>query len=244
MPIADPQTITRGTRVALVIGNSAYKHVPPLDNPVIDAEAMAAALERLGFDPVTRYSNLDKSGHDQAFKEFAARTENTEMAVIYYAGHGMQDDDGENYLVPVSAELTHVGGLALEATRLSDVMRVVEGAQQFRFVILDACRDNPFRRKMQVLEPTRSMLACGLAAPPERNGNSTLIAYAARAGTRAKDGAKGANSPFATALLRHIETPNKDIRLIIGLVRDDVCAATSNQQEPFFYGSLGGKEIQ
>lgn len=229
------------SRVALVIGNSAYRNGPPLANPQTDAVALAGAFERLGFSDVTRRFDLDKNGQDQALRRFSALAKSSDMAVIYFAGHGMEID-GENYLLPVDAELSDAGSLGFEATRLSDVMRAVEGARKFRFVILDACRDNPFRNRIKPLESTRSIGGVGLAAvePP---GN-TLVAYAARHGTTAKDGAGGQkNSPYATALLNRLETPNLDIRLVLGQVRDDVTAATGNQQQPFFYGTLGGAEI-
>ncbi|MFA5956692.1 caspase domain-containing protein [Hyphomicrobium sp.] len=231
-----------GRRVALVIGNADYRLGPPLANPKTDAAAIAEALRRLDFDPVQQYLDLDKPGHDKALKQFAALSKKADMALVYYAGHGMELD-GENYLLPVDAELADVSSLAFETTRLSDLMRAVDGADRFRFVILDACRDNPFRRQMQGIEATRSMLSRGLAAPPDFSGN-TLVAYAARHGTQAKDGKKGANSPFAAALLKHIETPNTDIRLVIGRIRDDVRSATDSVQEPAFYGSMGGTEIQ
>lgn len=231
-----------GRRVALVIGNAAYRLGPPLANPATDAVAIAEALKRLEFDPVLQYQDLDKPGHDKALKQFAAVSKKADIAIVYYAGHGMELD-GENYLLPVDAELADVSMLVFETTRLSDLMRAVDGAERFRFVILDACRDNPFRRQMQGIEATRSMMSRGLAAPPDFSGN-TLVAYAAKHGTQAKDGKKGANSPFAAALLKHIETPNTDIRLLIGRIRDEVRAATDNVQEPAFYGSMGGTEIQ
>ncbi|MET0409605.1 MAG: caspase family protein [Hyphomicrobium sp.] len=231
-----------GRRVALVIGNADYRLGPSLANPKADAAAIAEALRRLDFDPVEQYLDLDKPGHDKALRQFALQSRKADMAVVYYAGHGMELD-GENYLLPVDAELGDVSSLAFETTRLSDLMRAVDGAGRFRFVILDACRDNPFRRQMQGIEATRSMLSRGLAAPPDYSGN-TLVAYAARHGTQAKDGKKGANSPFAAAFLKHIETPNIDIRIVIGRIRDDVLTATDNIQEPAIYGSMGGAEIQ
>jgi hypothetical protein len=231
-----------GRRVALVIGNAAYRRGPPLANPTTDAAAISEALRRLDFDPVEQYLDLDKSGHDKALKQFAGVSKKADMAVVYYAGHGMELD-GENYLLPIDAELTDVAGLAFETTRLSDLMHAVDGANRFRFVILDACRDNPFRRQMQGLEATRSGLSRGLAVPPDFSGNM-LVAYAAKHGTQAKDGKKGSNSPFAAAFLKHIETPNTDIRLIIGRIRDDVLVATENVQDPAFYGSMGGTEVQ
>lgn len=240
MAAHSPSDMPGSARVALVIGNAAYRCGPKLSNPITDSDSIAGAFERLGFASVTRESDLDKAGQDRALKSFTAAAKTADVAVVYYAGHGMEMD-GENYLLPVDAELTDVLSLGFEATRLSDVMRAVEGARHFRFVILDACRDNPFRGRMQGLESTRSIATRGLA-PVEPPGN-TLVAYAARHGTTAKDGAKGKNSPYAAALLSRLETPNLDIRLVLGHVRDDVVAATDNQQHPFFYGTLGGAEI-
>ncbi len=234
------QETPRPRRVALVIGNGAYRLGPPLANPTTDAVSVAGALERLGFDPVLRHMDLDKQGHDRAFSRMAALSKQADMAVVFFAGHGMEID-GENYLLPVDAELADAASLGFATTRLSDVMRAVEGASLFRFVILDACRDNPFRTRLVGADSTRSFASRGLAAvePP---GN-TLVAYAARHGTTAMDGVKGANSPYTTALLTRLETANLDIRLMLGHVRDDVMRATGNQQQPFFYGTLGGAEV-
>src|SRR5262249_40874068 len=123
-----------------------------------------------------------------------------------------------------------------EAISLDRVLRAIESARRLRLVILDACRTNPFPMKrstravgrgLAVVEPTRA---------------DTLVAFAAKAGSIASDG-RGLNSPFTAALLRHIATPGLDIRLALGQVRDTVMASTSPRQEPFVYGSLGGRTI-
>ncbi len=226
-------------RVALVIGNAEYTHGPRLANPVEDAVSMAAALERLDFQSVTLLQNATLKTQGNALADFAARAADADMAVIYFAGHGMEVD-GENFLLPVDAELDHVKRLKVETTRLSDIIDDVAVAKRFRLVILDACRDNPFRGRMRGIELTRS-LGRGLASI-EPQGN-TLVAYAARHGTQAKDGAAGGHSPYADALLKHLETPNVDVRIMFGRVRDDVLAMTGDMQEPHIYGTMGGQEV-
>lgn len=228
-----------GTRVALVIGNADYHYGPKLANPLDDATDIAAALTRLGFAPVTLLRNAGLKEQGNALADFGALADEADMAVIYFAGHGMEVD-GENFLLPVDAELDHVKRLKVECVRLSDVLSHVDGARKFRLVILDACRDNPFRGRMRGLEATRS-LGRGLARV-EPQGN-TLVAYAARDGTQAKDGKPGDHSPYALGLLRHLETPNVDVRIVFGRVRDEVLRMTGMMQEPHIYGTMGGEEV-
>ena len=127
-----------------------------------------------------------------------------------------------------------------ETLSLDLVMRSIESAGRLRVVILDACRDNPFAKRMTVTRGATRSMGRGLAQvdPP----GDTLVAYAAKAGSTAEDGS-GANSPFTTALLRHMATPSLDIRLMFGRVRDTVAELTRRQQEPFVYGSVGGREV-
>lgn len=236
---SETASIVPGGRVALVIGNADYHYGPKLANPIDDATDIAAALTRLGFAPVTLLKNAGLKEQGNALADFGALADEAQMAVIYFAGHGMEVD-GENFLLPVDAELDHVKRLKVECVRLSDVLSHVDGANRFRLVILDACRDNPFRGRMRGLEATRS-LGRGLARV-EPQGN-TLVAYAARDGTQAKDGKPGEHSPYALGLLKHLETPNVDVRIIFGRVRDEVLRMTGNMQEPHIYGTMGGEEV-
>ena len=134
-------------RVALVIGNGLYQKVPALPNPTRDADDIGRALERLNFR-VTRLSNADAADMRKAVIDFGRAAEGSEMAVVYYAGHGMEAG-GENWLIPVDAELRADTDVEIEAVSLRSVTLQVSKARQLGLVILDACRNNPFAAKMQ-----------------------------------------------------------------------------------------------
>ena len=222
-----------GQRVALVIGNSRYSNVAQLLNPKNDAEALGKALRAVGFNNVMLKTDLSREQLNAALQEFASLADKAEWAVIYYAGHGIEVG-GNNYLVPVDAKFSSDRDVSFEAVTLDQALQSVEGASKLRLVILDACRDNPFVAKMKKSSGTRSV-GKGLGnIEPE---GATLVAYAAKHGQTAEDGQSG-NSPFATALIKQIQTPGQEINLVFRKVRDDVLAATGKRQEPFTYGSL------
>jgi uncharacterized caspase-like protein len=222
-------------RVALVIGNADYKS-GPLQNPVSDADAVAEAFERkLGFDKVILKKNLTFNGFRGALDELAREAAGSDIAVVYFAGHGMEVS-GKNFLIPVDARLARPGALDLEAIPLDTVLGQLEGVRELKLVILDACRDNPF-----LLRGGKRSAGRGLARiEPE---DSTLVVYAAKDGTTADDGVGRRHSPFTQALLKHIETPDVEVRILLGRVGDDVKTATGHQQQPHLYGNLGGKEF-
>ena len=224
-------------RVALVIGNASYEHVPALANPLNDATDMGAALGRLGFD-VTRLENAGYAALRRGLLEFQRAASASEVAVVFYAGHGIEVDQ-RNFLVPVDARLASDQDVEFEAVPLELVSRSVERASGLRLVILDACRENPFAVKMQRAGATRS-IGRGLARV-EPSGE-TLVAYAAKEGTVAADGA-GRNSPFSEALLGHLEEPGLEVGLMFRRVRDAVLASTGGRQEPFTYGSLSSRGV-
>jgi len=229
------------TRVALVIGNGAYRNAPVLKNPAADANAVAAALRRLNFKVVLG-TDLDQQAMIGKLKAFRQASENAEIAVIYYSGHGIQVA-GENWLLPVSAKLESDRDLQYEAIKVDSVLEESMGAKNLRVFVLDACRDNPFKQNLaRSMGATRSTaLGRGLArSEPKLSG--TLVAYATKADDVASDGS-GSNSPFTTAFLKHVETPGLDVRLVFGKIRDSVMADTAGAQEPAIYGSLGGDPI-
>jgi uncharacterized caspase-like protein len=226
-------------RVALIIGNSAYQNAPQLPNPVNDAALMTATFKSAGFDTVDFRQNLSALETRRVLREFADSAQNADIAVVYYAGHGLEVD-GTNYLIPVDAKLERDTDVFDEAVSLDRLMVAVEPATQLRLVILDACRDNPFTKNMKRTAASRS-IDRGLAKIDPGSPN-TLIAYSAKAGSTALDGSTR-NSPFSTALSNHLTTPGLDVRKALGYVRDDVLKATANHQEPFVYGSLGGDEV-
>jgi hypothetical protein len=226
-------------RVALVIGNSAYRNVPALTNPVNDGAVIAATLKEAGFDVVDSRHDLPAVETRRALRDFADRARDADIAVIYYAGHGMEVD-GTNYLIPVDAKLERDTDVFDEAFSLDRVLLAIEPAKQLRLVILDACRDNPFSKSMKRTVAARG-IGRGLAKVEPASPN-TLIAYSAKAGSTAQDG-DDKNSPFTIALAKHLTTPGLDVRRAFGFVRDDVLRNTGNQQEPFVYGSLGGDDL-
>src|SRR6476660_5703559 len=226
-------------RVALVIGNSAYQNVARLPNPVNDGATIAATLKDAGFDVVDSRHDLPAAETRRVLRDFADRARDADIAVVYYAGHGIEVDGG-NYLIPVDAKLERDTDVYDEALSLDRVLLAIEPAKKLRLVILDACRDNPFARTMKRTVATRA-IGQGLAKVEPTSPN-VLIAYSAKAGSTAADG-DGKNSPFTVALSRHLTTPGLDVRRAFGYVRDDVLKTTNNRQEPFVYGSLGGEDV-
>jgi hypothetical protein len=227
-----------GKRVALVIGNGAYRNVPALLNPPNDAGDIAAALQRLGFT-VTLITNASFDQMRRGLIAFGHDAAGADMAAVYFAGHGMEIN-GENWLIPVDAELKRDTDAANEAVNLQSVMSQVSDTTSLGLVILDACRNNPFAAKMNRSLARRALSTGGLGRI-EPVGN-VLVAYAARDGTTALDGDQR-NSPFASALLHNIETPGVEVTFMFRNVRDDVMEATRNEQQPFVYGSLSRKAI-
>ena len=226
-------------RVALVLGNSNYKNAAVLPNPVNDAAAVAATLKGAGFDIVDSRLDLSAADMRRALRDFADQARDSDLAVVYYAGHGIEID-GTNYLIPTDATLQRDTDIYDEAFSLDRVLLTIEPARQLRLVIVDACRNNPFAETMKRTVSTRTV-SRGLARI-EPTTTNTLVAFAAKAGLTALDG-NSKNSPYATALVKHIATPGLDVRRAFGFVRDDVLQATGNRQEPYVYGSLGGADI-
>src|SRR6188768_2363281 len=226
-------------RVALVIGNAAYQNVAKLPNPVNDGATIATTLKGAGFDVVDSRHDLGAAETRRALRDFADRARDADIAVVYYAGHGIEVDGG-NYLIPVDAKLERDTDVYDEALSLDRVLLAIEPAKKLRLVILDACRDNPFSKNMKRTVASRA-IGQGLAKIEPTSPN-VLIAYSAKAGSTAADG-DGTNSPFTVALSKHLTTPGLDVRRAFGFVRDEVLKTTSNRQEPFVYGSLGGEDV-
>lgn len=226
-------------RVALVVGNSNYQNAPLLPNPANDAAAIAATLKGAGFDVVESRLNLASSDMRRALRDFADQARDADVAVVYYAGHGIEID-GTNYLIPTDARLERDTDIYDEAFSLDRILLAIEPARQLRVVIVDACRNNPFADTMKRTVASRA-ISRGLARVEPAVSN-TLIAFAAKAGLTALDG-NSTNSPYATALVKYIAKPGLDLRRAFGFVRDDVLQATGNRQEPYVYGSLGGDDV-
>ncbi len=222
-------------RVALVVGNSAYEHTSSLKNPRQDAAAIASALKALGFDVV---EGLDLKEADFVAKvsDFATRIETADVALLYYAGHGLQAH-GKNYLVPVDADLKREFELQFRTMPLEVILKSMEAAKRVNVVLLDACRNNPLADKLaRSLTSTRSLGSTrGLA----RVGNvvGTYIAFSTSPDSVALDG-EGDHSPFAAALLKDIKAPGLDIEILMRRVRADVITETGGRQVPWSNSSL------
>ena len=233
------QSALADKRVAFVVGNSNYQNVVTLTNPANDAAAITDMFKKAGFDVVESRRDLNNPELRRALRDFTEKARDADIAVIYYAGHGIEVD-GTNYLIPVDAVLERDSDAYDEAIALDRILQAIEPAKQLRLVILDACRDNPFAKKMKRTVASRA-LGRGLAGVEPARPN-TLIAFAAKGGSTALDG-DAKNSPFTSALLKHLAKPGLELGKAFRLVRDDVMNATGNKQEPFVYGSLGGNDV-
>ena len=224
-------------RVALVVGNSEYAHIGRLPNPGNDAADMAAALRRLGFE-VTTALDVDRGELNDAMRAFTRRSVGADVALVFYAGHGMEMD-GVNYLLPVDARLERDTDVRYETVTLDDVLAATTGAS-LRLVILDACRDNPLARSIRRTVARRSVSRGSFGELNEDLlGDETLVAYAASAGTTAADG-EGRNSPYTAALLAYLEEP-VELLTLFRRVRARVLASTDGEQRPHEYQSLLGE---
>jgi uncharacterized caspase-like protein len=212
-------------RVALVLGNSAYQNAATLANPINDGVLIAAKLKEAGFEVVDSRHDLSAQQTRRALRDFEDSAQDADIAVVYYAGHGIEVD-GTNYLIPVDARLERDSDVYDEALSLDRVLVAVEPARKLRLVILDACRDNPFAKTMKRALASRG-ISSGLAKIEPTSPN-TLIAYSAKAGSTAEDG-NGKDSPFTVALASHLTTPGLDVRKAFGFVRDDVLAESDLQ---------------
>ena len=214
------------TRVALVIGNSAYKNAGLLSNPRNDATDVAAALDRLGFKTIVGL-DLDKAGMEDAEIQFARAARDADVAMFYYSGHAIQYA-GTNYLLPTDAAIKDSADLR-RLVRIDDVVADLQAAKDLRIMVLDSCRDNPLADELKRSLGERSAsVQRGLA----RLGNSQgmIVAYSTLAGQTADDG-HGRNSPYTAAFLRQIETP-EEISTVFKRVSAEVYEETEKKQVP------------
>jgi hypothetical protein len=224
---AGAATARAETRVALVVGNSAYRAVPTLANPQNDAKDVAAKLRDLGFK-VTALVNLDQPHMQRAIDDFARDAEDSDAAVFYYGGHGVQVD-GRNFLLPVDFQFHSDDDVYQHAVPLDGVLKELEQGDGVHLVFLDACRTNPLRGSRT------SAHAEGLAEVG--NAAGFLIAFATQPDNVTFDGA-GRNSPFAKSLLAHIATVGQSVSSMMIDVRKDVINMTAGAQVPWENSSL------
>ncbi len=244
--------VRQGRRVALIIGNSAYREAPALANPKNDIAAVATSLRNIGFESVSVAPDKSREELIRALRTFAEEADKADWAMVYYAGHGIEVN-GQNYLIPVDATLKTDRDVQFEAVAMDQVMSSIDGAKTLKLIVLDACRDNPFAPKMEktgvrevaavqsTAAGTVGTRSIGRGLGEVKVTGASLVVFAAKHGQTALDG-EGANSPFAVALVQRIATPGVEINKIFRLVRDDVMEATAGRQEPYTYGSLPGKE--
>jgi len=217
-------------RVALVIGNGAYKHTPALINPPNDAADIAEALKAIGFD-VTLKVDVDKRQMDQVVAQFAREGKAADALLFYYAGHGMQFE-GKNFLMPVDAELQDEVSLRYEMVGLDDVKSAMQLSPGVKIMVLDACRDNPLAEKFvrSISLSTRDVPKVQGYARPEK-AQGMIVVYATQADDVAQDGT-GRNSPFSAAFLKEVREPGLEVGAMFRRIGGDVYAATNGRQSP------------
>lgn len=239
-----PAPAVHGTRVALVVGNGAYAHVKALPNPPNDARAVAKSLRDIGFT-VSEGVDLDRAAMQRMTRDFLREAARAQIAVVYYAGHGVQVD-GRNYLIPVDVALKPGTAMTEAMIDMDTIMAGLDDQVRTNILIFDACRNNPMAQQVASAGTNRGIDgASGLAAPTSLGtgatlGAGTLIAFATAPGQVALDG-EGANSPFSAALSRHIGTPGLEVQQMLTRVRAEVVSTTKNKQVPWSNSSLLGE---
>jgi hypothetical protein len=225
-------------RKALVIGNSAYEAAGRLANPAHDATDLAASLRRLGFE-VTLKLDLDVRSFDSAVDAFVQDAQNADLAVFFYAGHGLQYEGGA-FLVPTDSRMETESAIRRETLSAQEIVSKLENASRVSVVVLDACRSNPLaeqlRRVMIGQKRSSSSVGRGLGFSESLRGR-TLIIYSTAPGKEASDGF-GRNSPFTNALVKHVETSGLEIEQMFKRVTAEVSKATQGQQVPVRLSAL------
>jgi len=218
-------------RVALVIGNAQYVNTAPLRNPKNDAEDVAGVLKTLGFEVLVGL-DLDQVNFARKIDEFARVLDRADVGLFFYAGHGMQINE-KNFLVSTAAKLESEFLIPSETIELDAVIRLMESRAAINLVFLDACRNNPLAENLKrSLAAQRRAASIGRGlAKVEPTGHDTLVAFSAAPGQEAADGS-GRNSPFASALVKHIPESGVEVSVMLKLVAADVREATKNAQRP------------
>lgn len=222
--LTNAQAVER--RVALVIGNAKYASAP-LTNPPNDARDMAAALRRGGFDVIELIDGTQKE-MNRAIAKFGDKLSSDTVALFYYAGHGIQVK-GKNYLIPIDAQISNESSIRVESVDVDGVLDQL-ASSELNVVILDACRNNPFERRVR-------SVGGGLAQMDAPKGS--LIAYATAPGKTAADG-DGRNGLFTQELLKQIQVPGLTIEQVFKNVRREVAKATRDNQIPWESSSMTG----
>jgi len=232
-----------GGRVALVIGNASYRQAP-LKNPVNDARAVAAALRELGFDVIMR-ENADLGEMLEAIRQFSIAARRNQVRLLYYAGHGAQVE-GRNYLIPVNEDISGDDDIARKSADMSELVEQLGHLQEgTNILILDACRNNPYKTAGfktadgRVIRLRGVVPNSGLARVQAPNG--TVVAFSTAPGAIAMDGQNYANSLYTKHLLDHIGTPGLPVEQLFKRVRIAVARDTQRMQIPWESSSLMGE---
>ena len=229
-------------RVALVIGNGAYVHVPHLPNPTHDAEDVAAALKHAGFEIILG-TDLDQAGMQNAAISFARAARTADVALFYYSGHAMQYA-GVNYLIPIDAELHDEADLR-RMSRVDDILGDLQQAKNLRILVLDSCRDNPLADALKHSIGSTRGVSIGRGLAKMESPDGTIVSYSTQAGRTAVDGSDR-NSPYTAAFLQHIQD-KEDIATVFHRIGANVYQMTKGKQVPelsiSFFGEfyLNGK---
>lgn len=234
---ASSATLDAAERVALVVGNNAYEHAPALANPLNDAKAVAGRLEEAGYS-VTLLENAGIRDMLKGLRSFCSSAQGAETAVFFFAGHGVEVD-GENYLLPVDAELQEEVDLDLETLTLADTIdEIGESGARLKLIILDCCRNNPFEATRSWVGATRSLGSGGLAAvEQDKLAEGTMLVFSAAPRKSALDG-EGDNSPFSVALIREMAHSGLSIAGVFGKV-----AMAVSEQEPWIRFDGSGRSF-
>lgn len=238
---AEPSSAADEVRLALVIGIGGYEHAPSLANPTRDAQAMGAELGKLGF-AVDLVLDPDYRALSAALREFGRKAADSDLALIYFAGHGVQVE-GQNFLIPADAQLERERDLVYEAMALNLYLGEVGQARKLGIMILDSCRDNPFVDRLSRASGSHpSRVKAGLNRIDD-TPSDTVVAMATRANAVAEDDAGGQHSPYTEALLDELKVPGLELGLFFRRVRDRVVQSTNGRQEPYNFGSFGATPI-
>src|SRR6202158_1840458 len=236
--LASSNVANADRRVAFVVGNGAYKNVQPLPNPPIDAKSMAGLLRNVGFE-VVEGTNLTRDKMTERLLEFGKKAQGAEVAVFFYAGHGIAIN-GTNYLLPVDADIKSEMDVRLgSAINIDVTLDQTMSDAKVKLVFRESCRDNPFAARLRSLKTTRGVnVQTGLAEM--KSGEGTLIAFATGPGQTALDGEVGTNSPFTRALMANIASPGVEIQQAMTRVRAQVNEETGKNQLPWGHTNLIG----
>jgi len=217
--------VAQDKKVALVIGNAEYKNVFSLKNPVNDAADTSDALKRIGFE-VTALSNAPVADMRRAIKQFGDKAKLAEVAVVFYSGHALQSD-GVAWLLATDGQARSLADITKGSISLPEILEQLDGVEKASVIFIDAARNDPFN------EAAKRQLPSGLKKQVEEPKN-VLVSFATGAGRKVADG-EGRNSPFTTALLKHIEEPGLELIALMKRVREDVVRSTAGEQVPSFY---------